>query len=71
MIEREGKKQIYIAEGSTLKSGDKTVAKLRPVEIGETNWSFTQVTSGLKAGDSAITTPEASGLKDGITIQIE
>jgi RND family efflux transporter MFP subunit len=71
VIEREGKKQVYVAEGSVVKPGDKAVAKLRPVEIGETNWSFTQVTGGLKAGNYIITTPEATGLKDNVTVKIE
>jgi RND family efflux transporter MFP subunit len=71
VIEREGKKQVYVAEGSALKPGDKSVAKLRPVVIGETNWSFTQVTNGLKAGEYVITTPEAEGLKDGVKVKIE
>jgi HlyD family secretion protein len=71
VIEREGKKQVYIAEGSPLKAGDKAVAKLRPVEIGETNWSFTQITSGLEAGEYVITTPEATGLKDKAKVRIE
>lgn len=71
IIEREGKKQVFIAQGRDLKSGVKTVAMLRPVEIGETNWSFTQVTKGLSAGDFIITTPEAEGLHDGAKIKIE
>ncbi len=71
VIEREGKKQVYAVGGSPLKSGDKAVAKLKPVEIGETNWSFTQITGGLKTGDYVITTPEATGLKDGVKVKIE
>ncbi|HET7319033.1 MAG TPA: hypothetical protein VFK23_07865, partial [Nitrospirota bacterium] len=71
VIEREGKKQVYVAEGSTLKSGDKVVARLRPVEIGETNWSYTQIVSGIKHGEYVITTPEATGLKDKAKVKIE
>ncbi|HTG02298.1 MAG TPA: efflux RND transporter periplasmic adaptor subunit [Nitrospirota bacterium] len=71
VIEREGKKQVYLAQGSVLKSGDSTSAKLVPVQIGETNWSYTQITGGLKAGDWIITTPEAAGLKDGVKVKIE
>jgi len=71
VIEREGKKQVYIVEGSVLTPGDKTVAKLRPVEIGETNWSFTQITGGIKPGEYVITTPEAAGLKDSVKVKIE
>jgi len=71
VIEREGRKQVYVADGNHLKPGVKVVAKLRPVEIGETNWSFTQITSGLKTGDYVVTTPEAEGLKDGVKVKIE
>jgi HlyD family secretion protein len=71
VIEREGKKQVFIANGSALGSGDTAVAELRPVEIGETNWSFTQITSGVKPGDYVITTPEATGLKDKAKVKIE
>ncbi len=71
VIEREGKKQVYIAEGSTLRPGDKAVAHLRPVEIGENNWSFTQIVGGIKAGEYVITTPETTGLKDKAKVKIE
>jgi HlyD family secretion protein len=71
VIEREGKKQLYVAEGSALKTGDKAVARLKPVQLGETNWSFTQITGGLSAGEYVITTPEAEGLKDGVKVKIE
>jgi HlyD family secretion protein len=71
VVDRSGKKQIYIAEGSALKPGDKTVAKLKPIQVGETNWSFTQITDGLTHGEYVITTPEAEGLKDGATVKIE
>src|SRR5574337_644856 len=65
VIEREGKKQVYVAEGGLIKSGARAVVRLRPVEIGETNWSFTQITKGLSPDEFVITTPETEGLKDG------
>lgn len=71
VIEREGKKQVFVATGNAVKAGEKAVARLKPVEIGETNWSFTQVTKGLKSGEFVITTPEAEGLKDGAMVRIE
>jgi RND family efflux transporter MFP subunit len=71
VIEREGKKQVYVVAGSTLKSGATSVAYLRPVEVGETNWSYTQVLSGIKSGEYVITTPEAAGLKDKAKVKIE
>ncbi len=71
VIEREGKKQIYCAEGTALKPGDVTLAKMKPVVLGETNWSFTQITGGLSSGEYVITTPEAEGLKNGVRVKIE
>jgi multidrug efflux pump subunit AcrA (membrane-fusion protein) len=71
VVERDGKKQVYIAEGSPVKPGGKAVAKLKPVETGETNWSFTQIAGGLSAGEYVITTPEAEGLKNGAKVKIE
>jgi HlyD family secretion protein len=71
VIEREGKKQVFTATGITIKAGEKAVAKLKPVDIGETNWSFTQVTKGLTAGEFVITTPEVEGLKDDAKVRVE
>ncbi len=71
VIEREGKKQVYSVEGKDIKPGTRVVARLKPVEIGETNWSFTQVKKGLAAGDFVITTPEMEGLKDGVKVKVE
>ena len=71
VIEREGKKQVFVANGKNIKPGVQVVAKLKPIEIGETNWSFTQVTKGLNEGEFVITTPEVEGLKDGVKVQIE
>jgi HlyD family secretion protein len=71
VIERDGKKQVFIADGGTLKAGSSAIARLRPVEVGETNWSFTQIAGGLNSGDNVITTPEAAGLKDGVKVKVE
>jgi len=71
VVERDGKKQVFIAEGSPIKPGVKAAARLKPVETGETNWSFTQITKGLTAGEYVITTPEAEGLKNGAKVKIE
>jgi hypothetical protein len=71
IVERDGKKQVYVAEGKTLHPGNPAQARLRPVEIGETNWSFTQITKGLSSGEYVITTPEVEGLKNGVKVRIE
>lgn len=71
VIEREGKKQVFVANGKNINAGAQVVTKLQPIEIGETNWSFTQVTKGLTEGEFVITTPEVEGLKDGAKVRIE
>lgn len=71
VVERDGRKQVYIAEGKALNPGATALAKLRPVETGETNWSFTEITKGLSVGEYVITTPEAEGLKNGVKIKVE
>jgi RND family efflux transporter MFP subunit len=71
VIEREGKKQVFAVSGKDLKAGNTSVATLKPVVIGETNWSFTQITKGLTNGEYVITTPEAEGLKDGVKVRME
>jgi len=71
VIERDGKKQVYSLVGADLKPGSKAVASLKAIELGETNWSFTQITKGLSSGEFVITTPEATGLKDGAKVILE
>lgn len=71
VVEREGKKQVFVADGKNIRPKETAIAKLTPVETGETNWSFTRITKGLSQGDYVITTPEAEGLKDGVKVTIE
>jgi len=71
IVERDGKKQVYVAEGKAIHPGDSARTGLRPVEIGETNWSFTQITKGLSSGEYVITTPEVEGLKNGVKVKVE
>ncbi len=71
VVDRDGKKQLYVAAGKTLVSGDTTVVALRPVTVGEMNWSFTQIVAGIAPGDFIVTTPEANGLKNGARVRIE
>jgi len=71
VIGREEKKQIYKVETSALKLGKSAIVRLQPIEIGETNWSFTQITGGLNAGDYVVTTPEVAELKDGVKVTIQ
>lgn len=57
VMEKNGKKFIFIRKGST--------AKLVPVETGQFNWNFTEITSGVNEGDTVIINPDAPGLADG------
>ena len=57
VMEKNGKKFVFIKKGST--------AKLIPVETGQFNWNFTEITSGVKEGDTVIINPDAQGLADG------
>jgi len=71
IIERDGKKQVYAAEGKDLRPGSTTRALLQPVEIGESNWVSTEIRKGLATGAFVVTTPEAEGMKDKVKIRIE
>jgi HlyD family secretion protein len=71
VVERAGRKQVFRVAGSRLTSGDKTVARLVPVEVGESNWVFTEIRSGVAAGDYVVTTPGAQDLRDGARVLIE
>jgi RND family efflux transporter MFP subunit len=71
VVEREGKKQVYVVEGKSLVSGDRGVVRLQPVEIGESNWISTEIRKGLTVDELVITTPEAEGLKNGVKVRIE
>jgi RND family efflux transporter MFP subunit len=71
VIERDGKKQVFVVNGKKIRPGVTAIASLKPIKIGETNWSFTQITKGLNEGEFVITTPEVDGLKDGAKVKIE
>jgi HlyD family secretion protein len=71
IIVRDGRKQVFVAEGKALGPGSVAVARLRPVEAGESNWNFTEIRGGLSAGEYAIITADAEGLRDGVKVKIE
>ncbi|MEN8170766.1 MAG: efflux RND transporter periplasmic adaptor subunit [Pseudomonadota bacterium] len=43
----------------------------RTVEIGLSNWRYTEIISGLTTGDSIVTSPNREGLADGVLVTIE
>ena len=63
IMEREGKKRVYIIRDSR--------ALLGEIEIGLSNWSFTEIKKGLEEGDMIITEPDTEGLKDGVRVKAE
>jgi RND family efflux transporter MFP subunit len=71
IVEREGKKQVYVAEGTNLAPGAVTRVRMQPVEIGESNWISSEIKKGLKSGEFVVTTPGAEGLKDGAKVVVE
>lgn len=71
LLDRGGKKQVYRLGGGKQATGATATAHLTPVEVGESNWAFSEIRSGLSAGDAVVTTPEAEGLRDGVRCRIE
>ncbi len=63
LIEKGGKKMVYlIHEGR---------AKLREVEVGLSNWNYTEVSRGLEEGDLIVENADAKGLKEGVRVKTE
>lgn len=59
--ERGGKKLVYVVEGGR--------ARLREIKPGASDWTSTQVASGLKESDEVILTQDMPGLKDGVRVK--
>ncbi len=47
------------------------VLELRTVKTGLSNWSYTEILSGLQAGEQVVTSIDRSGVEDGAAVQIE
>jgi multidrug resistance efflux pump len=63
LVEREGKKMIYLVQ--------KGRANLKEVEIGLSNWNFTEVRKGLEEGEIIVENADAKGLKEGVGVKVE
>jgi RND family efflux transporter MFP subunit len=61
MMERDGKIFVYVVKDSK--------AKLVPVKTGRSNWTYTEVLSGVKEGDEVIINPDTPKLRDGVKIK--
>lgn len=56
-----------LREGNTvLRLGPDGILEERKVEIGLSNWEFTEVTGGLEEGDRIVTSLEREGVKPGV-----
>ncbi len=71
IVDREGRKQVYVCDRRGLRPGDKTTVSLRPVEVGESNWISTEIRKGVAPDEFIETTPEAEGLKNGAAVVVE
>jgi HlyD family secretion protein len=63
MMEREGKKRVYMVAGGR--------ARATTVKVGESNWSSTEILEGLREGDRVIINPDVPGLTDGARVRVE
>jgi HlyD family secretion protein len=63
VVDRDGKKFVYV------KDGDR--AALREVTVGLSDWTHTQVLSGLSPEDVVIVNPDVPGLKAGARVRAE
>lgn len=43
----------------------------RPVQVGISNWERTEITSGLRAGETVVTSLNEKGLDDGVVVQVQ
>lgn len=43
----------------------------RDVQIGLANWDFTEIASGVKAGEQVVITPDRKGVENGVSAEIE
>jgi len=44
---------------------------LRKIEIGLSNWEFTEVTAGLREGEQVVSSTDREGIGDGVAAQPE
>lgn len=51
-------------------NGDHSVSE-REIKIGLSNWDFSEVLDGLKAGEKVVTTPDRKGLAEGVKVEVE
>ena len=60
---REGRKVLALGKDGVLSE--------RTIEPGLANWRFTEVLSGLEAGDRVVLTPDRAGVRAGAQVKVE
>lgn len=63
VIEREGRKWVYVVEDGH--------ARFVPIDIGESNWNYTEIKGGVREGGLIVLNPDTPNLKDGAGINIK
>lgn len=63
VMEKDGESFVFVKKGSR--------ARLRKVSVGSSNWTFTEVLSGVKEGEDVVVNPDAAGLKDGARVRAD
>src|SRR3990172_2686319 len=62
VIEKEGKRFVYVVEGDLLKK--------RMITGGISNWEFMQILHGVKEGERVITSLDVEGIQEGLRVRI-
>jgi len=63
VMARDGKKFVYVNEGGR--------AALREITTGLSDWTYTEVVSGLVEGEEVVVTPDVPSLKGGARLKVE
>jgi HlyD family secretion protein len=60
-----------VRDGSVFVRGADGTLSLRPVTTGLTNWRFTEVTGGLRAGEVIVLSRDRDGVVDGAATTLD
>ena len=63
VVEKEARRFAVVVEGTRI--------RLQPIQIGDSNWTYVQVKSGLTPGNQVVLNPDLNKLKDGQRVRIE
>jgi HlyD family secretion protein len=63
ILERERGKYVHVVSDGR--------AQERPIQIGASNWDFTQVVSGLQEGERVIISVDGAKLDDGHPVHVQ